>query len=38
MDELEMECMSSKELRKNGYGNKLIDSREGWWYSHDDIW
>jgi uncharacterized protein (DUF849 family) len=28
MDELEMECMSSKELRKNGYGNKLIDSRE----------
>jgi uncharacterized protein (DUF849 family) len=29
MDELEMECMSSKELRKNGYGNKLIDSREG---------
>jgi uncharacterized protein (DUF849 family) len=28
MNELEMECMSSKELRKNGYGNKLIDSRE----------
>lgn len=29
MDELEMECMSSKELRENGYGNKLIDSRKG---------
>jgi uncharacterized protein (DUF849 family) len=28
MDELEMECVSSKELRENGYGNKLIDSRE----------
>ena len=29
MDELEMECMLSKELRENGYGNKLIDSRKG---------
>jgi hypothetical protein len=28
MDELEMDCMSSKKLRENGYGNKLIDSRE----------
>jgi uncharacterized protein (DUF849 family) len=29
MDELEMGYMSSKELRENGYGNKLIDSRKG---------
>jgi uncharacterized protein (DUF849 family) len=28
MNEMEIELMTSKELRENGYGNKLIDSRE----------
>ena len=29
MDELEIECMSSKELREKGYGNKIVNTRKG---------
>lgn len=29
MNELDLELMTSKELREKGYGNKLIDSRKG---------